>query len=199
MNSIPRTRQRPGLDRLWRYLPVENRFAHCLLTSLLLILSTVTPSQAETIPSPAYQLKASYIYHFTKFIDWPAEKLAGAGGEFSICVLGKDPFGKALDVISGKKAHGARIQVFRIKAPDERDCHIVFVNEEDPELEVQFIEAASQPGVLVIGESEKFIEHGGLLRFLTLKDRVRFQIDRDRAEAAGLRIAKKLMSVAVPL
>lgn len=175
------------------------RLARVCFPALMLLLTIATPLRAESMPSPEYQLKASYIYHFTKFIEWPQAKIASGEGTFSICVLGKDPFGKALDVISGKKAHGARIQVFRIKAPDERECHIVFVNESDPKLEAEIINAVSEPGVLVIGESDQFIEHGGLLRFLTMNDRVRFQIDRKRAEAAGLEIAKKLMSVAVPL
>lgn len=179
--------------------PMGNRLLLSLLGIATLMAVSMTPSRAETIPSPEYQLKASYIYHFTKFIEWPAEKIASGGGNFSICVLGQDPFGKALDVISGKKAHGARIGVFRIEAPGTRDCHIVFVNAPSPEVEKGLIEVIRTPGVLVIGESEAFIENGGLLRFLTLNDRVRFQIDEEAAEAAGLDIAKKLMSVAVPL
>lgn len=179
--------------------PLTNRLARVLLGMAMLMSVGINPSWAESMPSPEYQLKASYIYHFTKFIQWPQEKIETGGDTFSICVWGKDPFGKALDVISGKQAHGASIGVFRIREPEQRNCNIVFVNEKNQELEEKAIEALSEPGVLVIGESEAFIENGGILRFLTLDDRVRFQIDQEAAEAAGLDIAKKLMSVAVPL
>lgn len=166
--------------------------------AVFLVLGS-SPVWAESMPSPEYQLKASFVYHFTKFIKWPQDKLESGNGTLSICVLGRDPFGKALDAIGGKKSHGARIEIYRIKESTARECHIVFVNESDAAREKALIELVAKPGVLVLGESEDFIRNGGMMRFLTVDDRVRFQINEKAAKAAGLEIPKKLMSVAVPL
>src|ERR1700722_10108529 len=42
-----------------------------------------------------YQVKAVYLYNFSKFVEWPAT--AEKQNSFAICILGHDPFGPALD------------------------------------------------------------------------------------------------------
>ena len=44
-----------------------------------------------------YEVKAAYLYNFGKFVEWPENSANGKGEFFEICVLGRDPFGAALD------------------------------------------------------------------------------------------------------
>jgi len=45
-------------------------------------------------PKPSeYQVKATYLYNFGRFVKWPETVPAGKGDSFSVCVLGQDPFG----------------------------------------------------------------------------------------------------------
>src|SRR5579862_1577988 len=46
--------------------------------------------------APEYQVKAAFLLNFTKFIEWPASESAPEA-PFSICIMGDDPFGPALD------------------------------------------------------------------------------------------------------
>lgn len=199
MNLLQEIRRRMPPSREARYRLRFGRALGSMIVSLVAVAVLSAPCRAESMPSPEYQLKASYIYHFTKFIKWPAGTLQGSNATLSICLVGKDPFGKALDVIEGKMSHGARIKVHRINNPMDRDCQIVYINVAGTVAEKKLIEASRREGVLMLGESEDFIRNGGTMRFLTKDDRVRFQIDKESAEKAGLSIPKKLMSVAVPL
>ena len=53
---------------------------------------------AEASNSKEYIYKASFIYNFTKFIQWPKKayaKIEKPG--WNLCLIGKDPFGSTLD------------------------------------------------------------------------------------------------------
>src|ERR1035438_293637 len=63
-------------------------------------------------PTLEYQVKAAFLLHFTKFIEWPSSAFADASAPFAICVLGKDPFGHALDdVAEGETVQGHPLTV----------------------------------------------------------------------------------------
>src|SRR5580704_16994746 len=62
-----------------------------------------------------YRVKAVFLYNFARFIDWPAEAFQKSDELFSICVLGEDPFGQALDdEVAGKTIGGRALAVHRI-------------------------------------------------------------------------------------
>ena len=46
-----------------------------------------------------YEVKAAFLLNFTRFIEWPDSALASADQPFSICIVGENPFGDALDRI----------------------------------------------------------------------------------------------------
>jgi hypothetical protein len=51
-------------------------------------------------------------------------------------------------------------------------------------------------GILTVGESDGFIELGGMIRFVQDRNRVRFQVNQDVAESEGLVISSKLLRLA---
>ena len=53
-----------------------------------------------------------------------------------------------------------------------------------------------QPGRLVVGELEGFVRRGGMISFVVEGDRVRLAVNPSRAEAAGLRLSSRLLSLA---
>jgi hypothetical protein len=50
--------------------------------------------------------------------------------------------------------------------------------------------------ILTVGDTEGFAEDGGIIRFVTEKNRIRFRINVDAAEAAHLVISSKLLRLA---
>jgi len=145
---------------------------------------------------PEYQVKAAFLLNFTKFIEWPANAFADSGSPFSICILGRDPFGRALDDFAeGEAVSDRKLVVRRInESPAAQTCQLVFVDSAGKDL--GRILGGFGRGVLTVGEGERFLRDGGMIAFVIENRRVRFDINQSAVEGVGLKISSKLLSVA---
>jgi len=160
-------------------------------------LGTWTASGGGPTPTE-YEVKAAYLYNFAKFIDWPAEKLAEGSSPLVIGILGEDPFGNTLDAtVKDKAIRNHALKIRRLDAgEDPRGCHILFVGKpQNSELDA-IAEKVKDSAVLIVGETNDFLDHGGMIRFFLESDTVRFEINPAPALRARLQISSKLLSVA---
>ena len=52
-----------------------------------------------------YEVKGAFLYNFLTFIDWPDRAFAHPSSPFRLCLLGRDPFGPAIDqLVRGESA-----------------------------------------------------------------------------------------------
>ena len=177
-----------------RAVAVNSAFLQCLVTALSLALPF--SSQAADESPLEYQVKAAFLLNFTKFVDWPAAAFATSDSPLSICIWGVNPFGNTLDrIVAGEVVNGRKLAVQEInRAPAAQSCQVLFVGR--PEKEGDKVLPAVGPAVLTVGEGESFIRDGGMIAFVIENRRVRFEINRARAENAGLKLSSKLLSVA---
>ena len=161
----------------------------------LVLLTCGVASSENAGPSEEYAVKALFLYNFAKFIEWPAAMPAGA---ICIGILGDDPFGEVLDgAVAGKAVNGRPLLIKRLKSdPEARQCHIVFVNIADKKHVRSLLDSLKQSGVVTVSDTRGFAEAGGMINFLVVNDRVRFEINLDAASAAGLKFSSKLLSLA---
>jgi|HubBroStandDraft_5_1064220.scaffolds.fasta_scaffold50469_2 hypothetical protein len=157
-----------------------------------------TPSSAQNSSSTEYQLKAAFLFNFAKFIDWPPESFESPQSPFSICVIGKDPFGRAIDdELQGKSIGSRSVAVQRMRdAASARHCQIVFVGAMEDRSPAGIIEALRGTNVLLVGESGGFATSGGTIQFTLEENHVRFLINTDAADRAGLKFSSKLLALA---
>ena len=143
-----------------------------------------------------YQVKAAFLYNFARFVDWPAEALRNPGEPFSICILGEDPFGRALDVMVAGKAVGSRpIAVLRISDGRQIDgCHILFVGSPSGKRVLSILTTAKRIGVLTVGDAGT--TENVVIGFVMEEGKVRFEINTAAADRAALHISAKLLSLA---
>ena len=161
---------------------------------------------AATIPGSALAqtrasesaVKAAYLFHFAQFVRWPATALA-AGQPFAICVVGEDPFGRTLDATVAREViDGHRITVKRVeRVTRATGCHIVYVGDMEQERVDGVIRALASTATLTVSDLPHFIARGGVLQFVSIDNRVRFEINLGAAEAAGLVTSSELARVAV--
>jgi hypothetical protein len=52
------------------------------------------------------------------------------------------------------------------------------------------------PGVLTVGESDDFLDKGGVIRLLIEDKKVRFEVNMDAAQQAHLTISSQLLKLA---
>jgi hypothetical protein len=154
----------------------------------------VCSAPAAVEPPSEYDVKAAFLLNFTKFIEWPA----ASGGEdalFSICVLGDDPFGRTLDrMVEGENVNGRKLEIQRIGVERAGSCQVVFAAGADKDWSKTL--AGLGPGVLTVGEGDRFLRDGGMIAFVVERRRVRFDINQSAAARAALKISSKLLSVA---
>jgi hypothetical protein len=143
-----------------------------------------------------YQVKAAFLLNFTKFVEWPAAAFADEHSPLAICILGEDPFGNTLtEVVKGEAVKGRELVIERIaRAPAPKTCQVLFVA--TSEKDARKILAELGPGVLTVGEGQKFLQAGGIVAFVIENRRVRFDINQSAAAKAMLTISSRLMNVA---
>jgi hypothetical protein len=153
-------------------------------------------SQSKT--AGEYEVKAAFLYNFAKFVEWPERSFPNAQSDFTICVLGNDPFGRTLDdALEGKMIGSRHVKLERVKdAARARQCQMVFVSPSESQQLGGIIDQLRGASVLVVGETDGFAQAGGTVQFTLEQDRVRFTINPDAAERAGLRLSSKLLALA---
>jgi hypothetical protein len=170
------------------------------ILALLLFPSLVAPQVFAQKKPTRYDVEAAYLYQFGNFVQWPAKKAdAIAPQSFSICVLGRDPFGRVLDqTIKGGKINGVPLAARRVGSAEESaKCQIVFVStSEDNEL-AHDLEVLRQAPVLTVSDIPDFDARGGMIQFVLVGDRVRFEIDLSNAQRTGLTLSSQLLKVAL--
>ncbi len=86
--------------------------------------------KARSARCSEYLIKAAILYKFAKFTEWPSGVYAEAAAPFTVCVMGQDPFGKALDSIAGKRIDGRPVAIRRFAQAEETGhCHLLFISE----------------------------------------------------------------------
>jgi hypothetical protein len=160
-----------------------------LLVAGVLLSVSVTAPRAQEV-SPEYQVKAAYLYNFLKYIEWPDR----TSRPFTICIAGQNPFGDILSALtSAERVRGNPVRTRVILGP-EPGCDVIFAPRTS-NISAYLQMAAGKP-ILTVGETARFIEQGGILNFFLENGKVRFEINRNAAERAGLRISSRLLQLA---
>ena len=145
-----------------------------------------------------YQVKAAFIYKFATYIRWPAPP-GTASAPFVIGIIGKDPFGPALDdVVHGEKVQGRAIVVKRLAGPEEAPhCDVLYVSPSERGSLREILASVGGAPVLTVGDMDRFAELGGMINLVTTEDHhVRFDINKGAIDRAGLKAPAQLLQLA---
>jgi hypothetical protein len=159
-----------------------------------LLLAGSAPIHAAT---PEALVKAAYLHKIASFVRWPVE--ASVDDSFRMCVAGRDDIADVLELLTRDERIGGRqIGVSRIGAAQSDqagNCQILFVGR-GPETARSLLAATGNSPVLTVTDRSTGTR-GGAIEFLIRDGRVRFAINRSRAEARRLEFSAKLLEVAV--
>jgi hypothetical protein len=168
------------------------RRAAAIVAALLALAAA--PGRAQAPPTE-YQVKAAFLFNFSQFVDWPAAAFAADNSPLVIGVLGDDPFGAMLDeIVRGEMVNGRPLAVRRYKSVDEVDaCHILFIGRTQSQQLDTVVAALRDRNVLTVGDFDGFTSHGGMIRFVTVGNRIRLRVNLTAAQQAKLLISSKLL------
>jgi len=172
------------------------RLLRLLVITVVFVLGSLAPNvQAKDHLSREHLIKAAFLYRIAKFVEWPAEAFAETHA-LTIGILGEEPLDVALNAIKNKSVKGREVVIKRFaRIEDLQKCHILFISVSERKYLSQIFDALKDLHVLTVGEVKNFAKVGGIINFVTVKKRIRMEINIDAARKAGLKISSMLLGV----
>ena len=171
---------------------------------LLLLGLPVTAVPAATAMKPApdspapseYDIKAVFLYNFTRYLQWPDENGSEA---FEIAVLGDSEILAPLREISAKKTVRSAPVIIR----QCRDIgqighpHILFLARPATPMLRRVLEAAEGAGILTVGEEEGLAERGVAVNLVLRDGAVKFEMNEEALRGTGIQAGSQLLKLAI--
>jgi hypothetical protein len=168
---------------------------------VLVMLFFVSPSNlaAQQPKASEIEVKAAYLYNFGRFVQWSPAAAASKGNSFPICVFGQDPFGAVLDTtLSGESIDGKAVVAKRVsKAQDALDCRVLYISASEDSRLKEILVGLDKAGVLTVSDIPQFSQRGGMIQFVVVANKIRFEVNLMSAQEAGLTLSSDLLKVAV--
>jgi YfiR/HmsC-like len=166
---------------------------------LLVTASSVQPrANPESSGTSEYDVKAAFLFHFAQFVEWPSGAFKDAGTPLIYCTTGEDVFRGSLDEsVKGKRIGNHELRVRHLKERERIDgCHVLFLSTVQRGLQAELLASANGHPVLTVGETEHFVQQGGIIGFCLEDKKIRFEINLEPAGRAQLKISAKLLALA---
>jgi hypothetical protein len=169
-----------------------------LLWLVLLTLSSAVFGNPAT-DSREYQIKAAFLYNFTRFTEWPVGSFADAGSPIAIGTYCAEPFSGMLEqLVKNRAVNGRRIAVTHLDTADAaRAMHVVFVCADSEALLVSIQDAVRFSPVLTVSETNRSAAGIACIDFQVDDGKVRFEINMTASDHAGLKISAQLQKLAI--
>lgn len=167
------------------------------LTAALGLLVLLPGMAAGASALGEYQVKAAFVYNFSKYVEWPAESFESNSTPIVVTVLGNVPSPGAFEAIRGKTVKARKVELRTVRRlEDVQETHVLFVCASEKEHLGRILEFCRNRNVLSISDIEHFDQAGGAISFVTVDQKVRFHINLGAARRSGLRISSQLLKLA---
>jgi hypothetical protein len=170
---------------------------------------------AESAGRGEYDIKAACLYNFAQFVTWPKTKVADGNDTLVIGVIGEDSFRNAFDPIMGKRIHGLTLVVTKFKGPSQmrtqngidqaqldrdvtrwRKCHVAFISASEAKEIEAILRSVRGHNVLTVGETENFVDSGGMIGFVPAEGKTHFEVNLVAAKKENLSISASVLRLA---
>lgn len=170
------------------------------LVALGIALCATGGARAKAQPGETLEtsIKAAFLYKYGGFVEWPPQAFAGPAAPLVVCVIGRDPFGPALDRVARGRTVGDRsvsVRRFDVLTADS-PCHIAYVGGGPRQSVTAALAAAEARPILTVTDEDRGAARGAV-HFVSTGGRVRFHIDEAEARRRGLQISSKLLNLAL--
>lgn len=143
-------------------------------------------------------VKATYLYKFVPFIEWPPGTFASPADPLALCVAGTDAVAQLIDeAVKGQVISGHAIEVRHLAGGvGDTRCHILYVALRGPAA-VALLDSVRGAPVLTITDAARDPRIQGVVNFVVQENRVRFEIDLRAATENHLVVSSKLLNLAI--
>jgi hypothetical protein len=143
-----------------------------------------------------YNLKAAFIYNFTRYIEWKEEPDVN---EFIIGIIGTSPINDPLaEIVKTETVDNKKITIKRFSKPaDIGFCHILFISQNAGVALDDILAKTSGKGTLIISEQNGYAEQGTAINFVIINRKLKFEANVKAINSAGLTASSQLLKLAI--
>lgn len=165
---------------------------------IILLSSSYAGGPAAGEDKAEYTAKATFLYNFCQFIQWPSSSFSSAKAPITIVILGDDPFGPLLEAKTrNQSARGRQIRILRTKRlPDVKQAHILFISQSETPRLSQVLASVRGRDVITVGETDEFLAAGGMIALKAEQGKVRLRINTSMVQTANVTVSSKLLRIA---
>ncbi len=179
-----------------------HRIFHKIYTPLVFLLIAVIYSLAS-FPAQASltqdQIKVAMIRKFAEFVKWPDDVSPRNSMNVKVCAYANTPIALAAAVLEKTVPNQAVHYSFVPLAANEpigKKCHVIFIsNQEQERLPALLASLSSQP-VLTISDISNFVNRGGMIGFVVVDGKIKYDINNQAFGLARLKVDAQLLETA---
>ncbi|MGI9272952.1 MAG: YfiR family protein [Woeseiaceae bacterium] len=173
-----------------------SRFVGLLAVVLLTApVSVVAETEAEVA------VKAAVVHKIAKFVVWPDSAFGSDDAPMRFCVVEHQMMFDALRELDGRSIHGRPILVTDVQDPVDtaNSCEVLYMGSSKDQQRTDWYQAIADNPILTFGEAGANNSAGNIVNVSIRRDKVRFNINTEASDRAGLRISAQLLQLAAAL
>jgi len=137
-------------------------------------------------------LEAAIVFNVLQFVEWPGEVAQPDGATLTLCFKGSSPLLPSALQLDGRPIRRMTLHVIRLDGV-QHQCQAVYLDSAQGEAEAR---TAIREPALVIGASDYRPAASPSIQLLFVEGRLAFDIDKRKAQLAGLVISSRLLRLA---
>lgn len=162
---------------------------------LVLVLLMQAPTMASNTAGNTQDLiRAAMVFNFCKFVEWPTDDKP----DHLVLGVMSDGFEVPdFSSIDGKSVRDLPLEVRNVYSRTElSECNLLFIaDSQQMTLQDAFAESRNE-SILTISEIDDFCTQGGIIQMVPRRGKMRFFINRQAADDAGLTLSSQLLKMA---
>ncbi len=164
----------------------------------LFLQATPVSMHGEVQAAGALEIQAAFLVKFSSYIKWPPGTFSSPDAPIIIGIFGRDPFGSIIDTIARSYTTGGRhVEIRRYNDLSMLAiCNMAFVAPSAMDRMNDVLQASHGKPILLVGNFPDFLDKGGMINFIRIGKRIRFDINKKNCDMVGLEISSKLLKVA---
>lgn len=167
----------------------------CFLLAFSLCSLTHHPSKENL----NYAVHARFVYHFVKYLNWPAASKSNNRLPIVLGVMGnKNMYSELAQACAGKKIEDRPLEVRTITTIQEAtQCQLVFLGDKENDQLNALVKAIQNDPTVLVCESPGSITAGADINFVVKEERLRFELNTSRLQKKSIQVASELKRLAI--
>jgi len=160
--------------------------------------SAISFQESSAVDNNEYEVKAAFIYNFTKYIEWETESL-NESSTFRISIYKNSQIESFLrDILKNKKINSKKVEIKQVSTFDNLETsHIVFIPQSVSLKDFKQCTGHSMAkNTLIISEKPQFLGSGSCINFLLVNNKIKFEISLSNMKKNKIKASSQLLKLA---